>query len=213
MAGENSVVLVTGAARGIGSAIAVELARGGCDVAVFDVLDAAATVAAVKQAGRGALGIVGDVTSAADRAAALGGHRKNLRAAGRAGQQRRRRPGRAGGHPPGRRGKLRPRDGDQPQGPLLPHPGRGQLDDPPTHPTPRRLEVHRQHLLHQRLHGQPFARGVLPVQGGHLHGHQAVGGPAGRVRHRRVRDSPRHRRHGHDGRRQGAGTTSSSPRA
>jgi NAD(P)-dependent dehydrogenase (short-subunit alcohol dehydrogenase family) len=71
MAGENSVALVTGAARGIGSAIAVELARSGCDVAVLDVLDAPATVSAIKQAGRRGLGIVGDIASAADRAAAL----------------------------------------------------------------------------------------------------------------------------------------------
>ncbi|MGA2265295.1 MAG: 3-ketoacyl-ACP reductase [Phycisphaerae bacterium] len=67
----NPVALVTGGARGIGAAIAMELARGGCDVAVFDVIAADATVAAVEQAGQKALGLVGDVTSAADRAAAL----------------------------------------------------------------------------------------------------------------------------------------------
>ena len=71
MASRNPAALVTGAARGIGAAIAVELARAGCDVAVFDVLDGQETVAAVKQAGRSGLGIVGDVTSSADRAAAL----------------------------------------------------------------------------------------------------------------------------------------------
>jgi NAD(P)-dependent dehydrogenase (short-subunit alcohol dehydrogenase family) len=71
MASKNPVALVTGAARGIGAAIAVELARGGCDVAAFDVLDPVSTVAAVKQAGREGLAIVGDVTSAADRAKAL----------------------------------------------------------------------------------------------------------------------------------------------
>ena len=63
--------LVTGAARGIGAAIAVELARRGFDVAVFDVADAGQTVADVSAAGRKALAIVGDVANPADRAAAL----------------------------------------------------------------------------------------------------------------------------------------------
>jgi 3-oxoacyl-[acyl-carrier protein] reductase len=65
------VALVTGAARGIGAAIAVELARRGLDVAILDVGDASQTVADVRAAGRKALAIVGDVTNPADRAAAL----------------------------------------------------------------------------------------------------------------------------------------------
>ncbi len=71
MAQENKVALVTGAARGIGAAIAAELAGSGFDVAAFDVIDAGDTIAAVTAAGRHGLEIVGDVTSAADRAAAL----------------------------------------------------------------------------------------------------------------------------------------------
>ena len=67
----NPVALVTGAARGIGSAIAVGLAREGRDVAVLDLIDASQTVSAVEQAGRSALFIRADVSSAADRAAAL----------------------------------------------------------------------------------------------------------------------------------------------
>ena len=63
--------LVTGGARGIGAAIAAELARNGCDVAVLDVIDAGQTAAAVEAAGRRALAIRGDVASAKDRAAAL----------------------------------------------------------------------------------------------------------------------------------------------
>lgn len=63
--------LVTGASRGIGAGIAVRLAEEGLDVAIFDVLDAGDTVAAVEAAGRKGLSIRGDVTSAADRAAAL----------------------------------------------------------------------------------------------------------------------------------------------
>jgi len=66
-----STALVTGAARGIGAAIAVELARRGLDVAIFDVADAEKTVADVHALGRKAIGIVGDVTKSADRQAAL----------------------------------------------------------------------------------------------------------------------------------------------
>lgn len=68
---ESPVALVTGAARGIGAAIAVELAGNGFDVAVFDVIDSSDTVAAVESAGQRGLSISGDVTSADDRAAAI----------------------------------------------------------------------------------------------------------------------------------------------
>ena len=63
----NPVALVTGAARGIGAGIALELARRGCDVAIFDVIDASETVGQIKTLGREGLAIAGDVTSAADR--------------------------------------------------------------------------------------------------------------------------------------------------
>ena len=65
------VALVTGASRGIGASIALELARAGLDVAVFDVMPAGETVAAIEGLGRRAIGIQGDVTVAADRTAAL----------------------------------------------------------------------------------------------------------------------------------------------
>ncbi|MGB2822757.1 MAG: 3-ketoacyl-ACP reductase [Phycisphaerae bacterium] len=65
--GPPAVALITGAARGIGAGIAVELARRGCDVAVLDVAEAGETMAAVEAAGRTGLAVVGDVTSAADR--------------------------------------------------------------------------------------------------------------------------------------------------
>jgi len=65
------VALVTGAARGIGAGIAVELARSGCNLAILDLIDAGETAAAVEAAGPEALAITGDVSIAADRTRAL----------------------------------------------------------------------------------------------------------------------------------------------
>jgi 3-oxoacyl-[acyl-carrier protein] reductase len=60
------VALVTGAARGIGRACAVALARGGADVAAADLLPVDETTAVIGQHGRRALGLRLDVTAAAD---------------------------------------------------------------------------------------------------------------------------------------------------
>lgn len=59
------MALVTGAARGIGQACAHTLAREGADVAVADVLACDASVAAVRDQGRRALGLALDVTDGA----------------------------------------------------------------------------------------------------------------------------------------------------
>ncbi|WP_174296924.1 SDR family NAD(P)-dependent oxidoreductase [Sphingomonas bacterium] len=58
-------VIVTGAAQGIGAAYAIALARDGANVAVCDILDPAATVAAIEEAGGEAFGHVCDITDAA----------------------------------------------------------------------------------------------------------------------------------------------------
>src|SRR2546425_13258078 len=75
------VALVTGAARGLGRAIAVALADAGCDVAVSDIGratdgttpyalasgdDLAATARAVEQRGRRTVAVPACVTSSAD---------------------------------------------------------------------------------------------------------------------------------------------------
>jgi meso-butanediol dehydrogenase / (S,S)-butanediol dehydrogenase / diacetyl reductase len=81
------VALVTGAARGLGRAMAVALAEAGCEVAVSDIAresdgatpyalssggDLADTARAVERAGRRSAAIAADVTSAADVARLMG---------------------------------------------------------------------------------------------------------------------------------------------
>lgn len=61
--------LVTGASKGVGKGIAIELARNGCDVAVNYFTDAAgaeATVAEIQGLGRGAFAVRADVGSSSE---------------------------------------------------------------------------------------------------------------------------------------------------
>lgn len=68
------VAVVTGAARGIGAAIAMRLSADGCDVAILDIDEArcANTVAAVRAHGRRALAVAVDVSDEASVKAAVG---------------------------------------------------------------------------------------------------------------------------------------------
>ena len=66
----SKTALVTGAARGIGFAIASRLAAEGTRVAVLD-LDSAAAASAAKKIGGGALALTADVTKSAEVAAAI----------------------------------------------------------------------------------------------------------------------------------------------
>src|ERR1035438_2457374 len=91
--------LVTGASRGIGRGIAIELARAGCRVAVNYVQNAGAAeeaLALVRSAGGEGVSIQADSAPAADRRRRRGGARARA-------VRRRRGIFHPGGHRPGRR--------------------------------------------------------------------------------------------------------------
>jgi NAD(P)-dependent dehydrogenase (short-subunit alcohol dehydrogenase family) len=61
---KDRVAIVTGAARGIGQAYCLALAREGANIVAADILSCAETVAQVQQAGGKALGVTADVANA-----------------------------------------------------------------------------------------------------------------------------------------------------
>jgi len=66
---EGKTALVTGAAKGVGRGVAIELAREGCDVAVNDFVDslgAEATAAQIRSMGRRAFPVLADVGAAVE---------------------------------------------------------------------------------------------------------------------------------------------------
>ena len=65
---ENKVAAITGAAQGIGAALAHVLAENGAQVVVTDIVDPSATVNAIKAAGGQAVGLQVDVTKNDDLA-------------------------------------------------------------------------------------------------------------------------------------------------
>jgi 3-oxoacyl-[acyl-carrier protein] reductase len=77
---EQRTAIVTGAARGIGAAIAARLADDGCAVGVIDLneSDTAATVEAITAAGGRAVGVGADVSDAGAVAAAVAGVAERL---------------------------------------------------------------------------------------------------------------------------------------
>ena len=65
---DGKTAVITGAGRGIGAVMAKHLAGEGANVVASDVLDTAATVAAIKEGGGSAMGLGVDVTSDEDLA-------------------------------------------------------------------------------------------------------------------------------------------------
>ena len=68
---ESPLAIVTGAARGIGAAIALKLAECGMDIAIFDVIESDEIAEKIRSTGQEALSIVGDVTNGEDRQRAI----------------------------------------------------------------------------------------------------------------------------------------------
>ncbi len=187
--GDRPVAIVTGASRGIGRSIALELASLGYDLVINRAQDQPPEV--LEEAARSGRTLrirPGQHRRGRRESTHCGADEGQIRPLRHARQQCRHRPAQAHGHPASHRRELRPGPGHQPPRALLPDAACGQLDGRAAKTGPAAPAADRQHRLDLRLHQLPLAGRVLHQQGGRRHDDQALRGPPGRVRHRRLRD-------------------------
>ena len=167
------VALITGAGRGIGHGIAKALAAEGYDIVVMDIHEESVVADAMNEIealGVQALYARGDVTKPEDRAQALQATRDRFGALNVLVNNAGVGPG-CGTTSPGHRGRVRVGDAHQPAGPLLSHPGRGELDGGTAAGRSRLAGLHRERLSMSAT-GNPRTGAILHLQGGVSHGHQ-----------------------------------------
>ena len=176
---EGKTALVTGASRGIGRAIAIELAREGAKVAVnYQSNDAKAQEVAdeIAKLGGAAMLVKANLANPQE-ARAMVKQSPKVRPPRHPGQQRRHHP--RCDAPQNDRRELDRGDSDQPECLFLLHFGRH-----PDHDRAK-LRADRQHQLDERPDGRPWPGQLQRQQGRHHRLHPDRGPGAGQVRHHR----------------------------